>query len=174
MALLAVSCVLTVVGGAQIGGKSDGREMQELRGVGVGEEARLMRGLLSERGAPHERSESQVRQELPEVINEPVASDVPEPAAEADSVAPAPATPIEAAICAYPWDCGTALRVARCESNLRPDAVGAGSYGLMQIQANVHAHKWPSFWDDWMIAERNLEYAWEIYQGRGWWAWSCF
>lgn len=81
---------------------------------------------------------------------------------------------IEAVICAYPWDCYTAIRVARCESTLNPFAVGAGSYGLMQIQASVHAWKWPTFWEDWMIPERNLQYAWEIYQGRGWYAWSCF
>lgn len=78
-------------------------------------------------------------------------------------------------ICAYPWDCGTALRIVRCESTYRPAAVGAGSYGLWQIQASVHAWKWPDFWaGGWSDPVRNTEYAWEIYQGRGWYAWSCF
>lgn len=103
---------------------------------------------------------------LPEPDVEPVATAIPGVVE--------PLTGAEAAICAYSWDCTTALRIVRCESNFRPDAVGAGSYGLFQIQASVHAWKWPSFWDDWMIPERNLEYAWAIYQGRGWYAWSCF
>lgn len=85
-----------------------------------------------------------------------------------------PAGSIEQAICAYPWECATAVAIARCESALRPDAVGDGSYGLFQIQASAHAWKWADFWQAWSDPVRNAEYAWEIYQGRGWYAWSCF
>jgi len=49
---------------------------------------------------------------------------------------------LAAVICTYNWDCGTALRIVRCESNFRADAVGTGSWGLWQIQASVHAAKW--------------------------------
>lgn len=111
----------------------------------------------------------------PVETEQPLGVPVVEPVPAEPTPEPEPQlTGVEAAICAYPWDCYTALRVARCESTLQPDAVGAGSYGLMQIQASVHSWKWPTFWEDWMIPERNLEYAWEIYQGRGWYAWSCF
>lgn len=112
-----------------------------------------------------------------------------EPVSEPTSASEAPTQPagsIESALCAWPWDCWTAIRIARCESTLDPYAVGAGSYGLMQIQASVHAHKWPDFWlGGWQNPVRNLEYAWEIYHGytdelgvfhpgRGWSAWSCY
>jgi hypothetical protein len=109
-----------------------------------------------------------------------VAPSLPEPA-PTDAPQPAPDPPPEpvltgpeAVICAYAWDCGTALRIARCESNFRADAIGNGSYGLFQIQASVHAWKWSDFWERWADPVRNTEYAWEIYQGRGWAAWSCF
>lgn len=61
-------------------------------------------------------------------------------------VAPAAAAahgsgPVEQAICrAFPTDCRTALRVARCESQLRPSVVSrTNDHGLFQIHVSYGA-----------------------------------
>lgn len=83
-------------------------------------------------------------------------------------------TPIEQLICSYPWDCSTALRIAGCESGYDPSATSpTGDYGLFQIN-QIHASKWPDFWESWMVAERNAQYAWEIYADQFWYPWSCY
>lgn len=86
---------------------------------------------------------------------------------------------IEALICSYAWDCGTALRIARCESGLDPGAIGAGSIGLMQIQAVWHHDKLQAVtgrvnYDDLLDPHINLEVAWIIYADQGWGPWSCY
>ena len=84
------------------------------------------------------------------------------------------------AICELPWPCAEALAVASCESTLRPDAVSwtGESFGLMQIHAEtwavfMDAHGF-DFWNQWMIAEKNLQMAYIIWQRSGWGAWSCW
>jgi len=108
-------------------------------------------------------------------VDEPRPEDGPEQTAPLgmETATTAEGNSLASIICAYNWDCRTALRIVRCESNFRADAVGAGSWGLWQIQASVHAAKWPDFWQSWSDPLRNTEYAWEIYQSRGWAAWSC-
>lgn len=111
-------------------------------------------------------------------VSEP-ASDVPpaDPPPVVD--APTPVTPVEAAICGYPWECGVALRVAACESG--PDYTAgynaSGHAGTFQISP-IHAWRFSArgldFWTDAVVLEVNLEVAFEIYQERWWWAWSCF
>ena len=100
------------------------------------------------------------------VAEEPAATAAPEPVVD---------VPYADILCAFAWNCETAARIVRCESMFRPDAVGAGSYGLFQIQASVHAHKFADFWEAWMNPWRNAEYAWVVYVSRGysWAAWSC-
>src|SRR3990172_6983656 len=86
---------------------------------------------------------------------------------------------IEAIICSYVWPCGEALAVAACESGHGTDgrldgawAVGGSSYGVFQINA-IHAYRWPDFWEAWMIAERNVAWAYELWAEQGWRPWSC-
>ena len=81
---------------------------------------------------------------------------------------------IESTICGYSWDCGTALRIARCESGLRPDAVSydGSSFGLFQIWQG-HAYRWPDFWQAWADPARNTAWAHELWSEQGWWPWAC-
>jgi hypothetical protein len=116
------------------------------------------------------------------VAPEPVASVAvaaePEPAVDAPEPEPVyvPRGAIEELLCSKPWDCGTIIRIARCESNFRPDAVGAGSYGLLQVYAPVWAGFFQGFWETWMNPAANVEMAWVIYQRAGYSfrPWSCF
>lgn len=58
-------------------------------------------------------------------------------------------------------------------------AVGAGSYGVAQIQ-DVHAANMPDFWEHWMIPKFNVAWAygiWKDWQDRGlngWLQWMCY
>jgi hypothetical protein len=77
-------------------------------------------------------------------------------------------------ICAYSWDCDTALRIAYCESRYDPAAVSwnGSSFGLWQIWSG-HAARWPTFWEEWMIPEVNTAWAYELWQEQGWAIWDC-
>ena len=86
-------------------------------------------------------------------------------------------------ICSYNWDCGTAIRVFTCESNLRPDAVSPwGDYGISQINASVWAqwlnqpkHGGFDFWNQWAIPEKNIAMAYAIWDNSdGFWPWACY
>ena len=85
---------------------------------------------------------------------------------------------VEALICSYSWDCDTALRIARCESGYRPDAVSwdGTSFGVMQLYAPVWAGVFPDFWSQWMDAEWNIARGWEIYvrAGYSFRPWACW
>lgn len=70
-------------------------------------------------------------------------------------------------ICALPWPCGEALRVAWCESRFDPQAVGeAGERGLFQVLPHV--------WGP-VPAEPagQVAQAHEIWQKHGWRPWTC-
>jgi hypothetical protein len=124
------------------------------------------RGLvLGEVDAPPSQQES----------TELASSDEPQQVGMA-AAAPARAQPfgeIENLICAYAWNCATAIRIARCESSLRPDAIGAGSFGLFQL-SSIHQNRFPGFWDFWMNAEQNVAWAYQIWLEQNWYPWSCF
>ena len=79
---------------------------------------------------------------------------------------------LRAIICSYSWDCPTALRIVQCESNWDAAAVSRGNYGLFQINA-IHAYRWPTFWERWMIPEINTAWAYELYLEQGWGIWGC-
>ena len=78
-------------------------------------------------------------------------------------------------ICSKPWDCQKALKVARCESNLNPNAIhvntnGTVDRGIFQINSvhkdlkNVDAFDW----------KKNIDYAVQrIYTFSGWTPWVC-
>jgi len=90
---------------------------------------------------------------------------------------------IEQYICSLPWDCATALCIARRESGTDRDGNldgwwatnGEGQwavYGLFQLRAYYHAPKFPDFWEKWMDPYRNADYAYAIYQESGWSPWD--
>lgn len=73
-----------------------------------------------------------------------------------------------------------AIRVAACESGTDAAghldgnfAVNGVHYGLFQISATYHAHKFPDFWTAWSDPGRNAEMALAIYLAQGWQPWSC-
>jgi len=100
----------------------------------------------------------------------------PAPVVYAAPPPPAPVVPaggIEGLICSYAWDCQEALGVARCESSLRPTAIGGGSnYGLFQIN-QVHANRFPGFWELWSDPASNVSWAFQIWSASGWRPWGC-
>jgi len=76
-------------------------------------------------------------------------------------------------VCAYSWNCTEALKVMWCESGGRPTAIGGGAnYGLFQIN-QIHAKKFPGFWELWSDPASNIAWAHQIWSGRGWAAWGC-
>jgi hypothetical protein len=85
---------------------------------------------------------------------------------------------VRAAICAYAWDCATAIRVFTCESGLESTYNPSGSYGIAQIQWSWHRDKLmsvagsddPNLLFDPAI---NLAVAWMIYSDQGWGPWTC-
>lgn len=97
---------------------------------------------------------------------------------------------IERTIAQYDWPCAQAIAVAGCESGY--DALGrldgwwasnGASFGLFQVNAiNQYADAshtrikpgWETFTEDWMLPERNIWYAHEVYvDWGGWGAWAC-
>jgi hypothetical protein len=85
----------------------------------------------------------------------------------------------ETLICSLSWPCDTALRIAECESRFDPNAISwdGQDFGLFQIRASVWRYwldeRGFSFWDEWMIPEKNVAMAHLIYQERGWRPWTC-
>ena len=70
-----------------------------------------------------------------------------------------------------------ALRIAECESGLRPDAVSydGSSFGLFQLHAGTWAPVFPGFWEWWSDPQWNIEHAKIIYErAGGFWPWSCW
>jgi hypothetical protein len=85
---------------------------------------------------------------------------------------PVPTAGIEGLICSYAWNCQEALSVARCESGLRPDAIGGSNYGLFQMN-QVHANRFPGFWELWSDPASNASWAFQIWSASGWRPWGC-
>lgn len=70
-----------------------------------------------------------------------------------------------------------AIRVANCESTLRPDAVssGGGNWGLFQINT-IHRGRVEAMgyqWDQMLLAYENSRVAADIWAEQGWRPWSC-
>lgn len=112
--------------------------------------------------------------DTPPPIPEPRPTDAPEQVLPEPTPAPAPewGETIQAIICSYPWDCGTAIRVFSCESKLQPDTISynESSYGVTQIWKG-HAWRFPGFWEQWMIPEVNIGWAYELWSEQGWGPW---
>ena len=64
-------------------------------------------------------------------------------------------------------------QIAWCESTMNPSAISwdGSSYGLMQINS-IHAHRFPDFWESWMIPERNIQMGYELYLESGLSPWA--
>lgn len=82
-------------------------------------------------------------------------------------------------ICSKNWDCNTAIRIATCESGLRPDAVGDlhldngtnPSYGIFQLRyfSGSRGTK-----EQLLTATYNIDKAYEMSGGgTNWSPWSC-
>jgi len=86
-----------------------------------------------------------------------------------------PAIPddVKGIVCAYDWDCGTALRIVWCESRGDASATSGTSWGLFQLWAG-HAGRWPDFWDNWADPYWNTARAYELWQEQGWGPWECY
>jgi hypothetical protein len=107
----------------------------------------------------------------------PAPTPVPTPAPIAFVAPPPPPPPvptagIEGLICSYAWNCQEALSVARCESGLRPDAIGGSNYGLFQMN-QVHANRFPGFWELWSDPVSNASWAFQLWSASGWRPWGC-
>lgn len=115
----------------------------------------------------------------------PVASSVVLPPLPNPAPAPPPAVTSGCTteiICAYPWDCATAMRIVSCETGgtFSPNVVGAaGERGCFQI----HSTHWgkPQCNPDLLFDPAyNAACAYSIYAGdaetpgSGWQPWSCY
>ena len=85
-------------------------------------------------------------------------------------------------ICSKPWPCSEALRVAECESELKPWAVsppnsnGTRDWGVMQINDGAWGKRvFGERWDRVLDPQTNVDMAWHIYQtaGNSWQPWTC-
>ena len=92
---------------------------------------------------------------------------------------PAPTLPpvpeAEALVCAYSWDCATAMRIVDCETGGTFYAGSVGDYGergLFQIH-EVHWHK-PECSGDLFDPAYNTACAYSIWLEQGWNPWSCW
>ena len=67
-----------------------------------------------------------------------------------------------------------ATRTAWCESTMNPAAVSwdGSSYGLFQIWQG-HSWRWPTFWSEWMLPEKNAAWALELVLEQGPRIWAC-
>lgn len=69
----------------------------------------------------------------------------------------------------FPEDPETALKIAKCESNLNPKAISpTNDHGLMQINLTVHDVE-----GDIYNVDTNLKFARKLYDERGWKPWTC-
>lgn len=114
---------------------------------------------------------------------------VPQPSPTAEpTIAPVVRAPDPAVIaekvCAYDWDCDTALRVFTCESHLGNDP---RTYDLSRLSggiAQIYRPTWEQFmlvnhgwtWEQIVLDDGiNLAAAWVIYlRAGGWTPWDCY
>lgn len=117
-----------------------------------------------------------------EEVDDDVSRPADKPAPAAPRVAP---TPVVAApshdlrglrdlICSKPWPCEQAIRVATCESTLRPRAISpdGANWGLFQIN-RVHAGRVGGNLSALLDAATNVQVAFAIWSEQGWMPWSC-
>jgi Transglycosylase SLT domain len=136
------------------------------------EEARAAAEAEAQRAADQAARADNLREESQDV---PPQAPPPEPAP-----APAPSgSPSEQAIAHwFPDVYDQAVRVARCESGMNPNAVssGGGNHGLFQINSvhrdaftSVTGQPWSSIYDPYY----NSQYARHLYNRQGWSPWGC-
>ena len=89
-------------------------------------------------------------------------------------------TPIEEYICEVfgPYECKIALSVARAESGMRSDAFNTNTnksldLGIFQVNS-VHWGKEGCHLNDLVDPYKNVDCAFQIYEGSGWNAWSVW
>lgn len=84
----------------------------------------------------------------------------------------------EKIVAAFPEDSATALKIAKCESNLNPNAHnnrnkdGTTDGGLFQINS-VHDKRLAELGLDKYDPDDNIKFAQLLHEERGWLPWSC-
>lgn len=96
--------------------------------------------------------------------------------AEQEARSYTPSGDIEGVICSvFTTNCAQAVRVARCESGLNPNAANpSGARGLFQLlghQSLYEAHGWSSA--DWADPYVNTVVAHDLWRSSGWSPWVC-
>ena len=71
-------------------------------------------------------------------------------------------------ICTLQWDCAYAQRVIHCESKDNPLSDNGSDRGLFQLN-QIHAIKWPDYWQNWSDPYWNINHAYELYVEWGGW-----
>lgn len=72
-------------------------------------------------------------------------------------------------VCSYDWDCNAAQRIILCESRDNPLSDNGSDRGLFQIN-QIHASKWPDYWERWSDAYWNIDHAYLLYEEWGGWS----
>lgn len=147
---------------------------QEESSGGVGEVG-IYEWTVVARGVAPTPSPTPVPTPSPTPVPTPEPTPAPTPVHRVSAVPAArsiPNTNIEQLVCAYSWDCSTALRVMYCESRGDPGAdTNPPYYGLFQIWDGHFPPGWP-----WWVAEHNVALAYSLWSGnpRGWRQWGCY
>lgn len=110
---------------------------------------------------------------VPHTAQTPVVPEVPQ---EAVVVVQKEELSVEELIMQYfPEDYETAVAVAKCESGLRPDALGpTNDEGVFQIHIPSHGERLEELGLDPLNAEDNIKFARILYDERGWTPWVCY
>jgi hypothetical protein len=72
----------------------------------------------------------------------------------------------------YDWPVEEALLIAKCESNIRAEAIGdsGNSIGVFQINK---VHFWRASRQGLLKPEVNVRIAYKIWSEQGWYPWTC-
>ena len=114
-------------------------------------------------------TDSEAAVQAPEVI------DVVPTGSDTSVFVPEAPSSVELTVCAYDWDCATAMRIVACETGrtFDPGAVGAaGERGWFQIHP-IHWGK-PQCSGNLFDPVVNTACAYSIWAAQGWWPWSCY
>lgn len=112
-------------------------------------------------------------------VSTPTPTIAPTPYAPEPTAMPEPLATVEAMITnTFGLAAIDAIAIATCESKLTaseiggPNFNGSYDYGLFQLN-EIHAAKWPEFWEMWADPYWNTAKAYELWVDQGWRPWSA-